>query len=226
MSAGIKIGALPGAVNRRRTEGWRRSRRSWLAERVVKDVRARMVDGVMQLLAGGGVQQTSIQNVTKVTGTPRGSVYHFFPQGKGQLIEEALAESCRTLVNRFSEGPLTCPADVVRRFAGIWRALLVSTDFRLGCAVVGVTVTSENDAERTAAHQVFATWTGHLSASLERVGLSSERAGAVANLLLAGCEGAVVLCRARRDLVPLDAVEQQLVELVSAEQAPPAEAST
>ena len=175
-----------------------------------------MVHGVMRLLASGGVQQTSIQNLTRATGTPRGSVYHFFPQGKGQLIEEALAESCRTLLTHLGERSFSCPADVVRGFAGVWRSLLLTTDFKLGCAVVGVTVTSENDAERRAAHRVFSTWTGHLVESLVHVGLSRERAASVAHLLLAGCEGAVVLCRARRDLVPLDAVEHQIVELVSA----------
>lgn len=174
-----------------------------------------MVHGVMRLLACGGVQQTSIQHLTQATGTPRGSVYHFFPRGKGQLIEEALAESCRTLLAHFTERPFSSPADVVRGFASIWRSLLLTTDFTLGCAVVGVTVTSESDAERRAAHRVFSTWTGQLVDTLVRAGLSRERASSVAHLLLAGCEGAVVLCRARRDLVPLDAVESQIVELVN-----------
>ncbi|HET9128032.1 MAG TPA: TetR/AcrR family transcriptional regulator [Propionibacteriaceae bacterium] len=183
---------------------------------MVRDVRARMVTGAMRLLATGGVQQTSIQNLTQATGTPRGSVYHFFPQGKGQLIEEALGESCRLLGSRLAERDLSTPVAVVRAFVDVWRSLLVATDFRLGCAVVGVTVTSENDAERRAAHQVFSTWTTHLVDHLVRVGLCRERAITLAHLLLAGCEGAVVLCRARRDLVPLDAVEREIVDLVSA----------
>jgi len=183
---------------------------------MVRDVRERMVTGAMRLLAGGGVQQTSIQNLTRATGTPRGSVYHFFPQGKGQLIDEALAESSRLLIARLTERDPTTPAEVVRAFAGVWRSVLLATDFRLGCAVVGVAVTHENDAERRAALEVFATWTTHLVDQLVRVGLSRERATTIAHLLLAGCEGAVVLCRVRRDLAPLDAVEREIADLVSA----------
>ena len=49
-----------------------------------------MVAGAARLLASRGLQATSFSEVLELTASPRGSVYHHFPQGKEQLVKAAL----------------------------------------------------------------------------------------------------------------------------------------
>ena len=52
--------------------------------------REQMIEGALSLLAKQGLQATSFSEVLKLTGAPRGSIYHHFPGGKDQLVAEAL----------------------------------------------------------------------------------------------------------------------------------------
>ena len=50
-----------------------------------------MIAGAMKLLARRGLQATSFSEVLELTGAPRGSIYHHFPDGKDQLVAAAIA---------------------------------------------------------------------------------------------------------------------------------------
>src|SRR6478735_9579355 len=52
--------------------------------------RAKMVAGAADLMSRRGVNATSMRDVVRHTGTPRGSIGHHFPRGKQQLIEDAI----------------------------------------------------------------------------------------------------------------------------------------
>ena len=56
----------------------------------MRDVRERMIEGAVRLLARHGLQATSFSEVLELTGAPRGSIYHHFPEGKDQLIGSAV----------------------------------------------------------------------------------------------------------------------------------------
>ena len=65
---------------------------------MAQGVKQRMVEGAVVLLAKHGLQATSFSDVLALTGAPRGSVYHHFPEGKGQLVASAvdLADTMRS----------------------------------------------------------------------------------------------------------------------------------
>ena len=54
------------------------------------EVRTKMVEGAVRLLAINGVEGTSFAEVLAATGAPRGSIYHHFPGGKTELLHAAL----------------------------------------------------------------------------------------------------------------------------------------
>ena len=94
--------------------------------------------------------------------------------------------------------------------AGLWRAVLVRSDFRAGCAVLAVTVSADvpDLVERAAA--IFRSWRERLGRALEASGIEAAEARALALTIIAACEGAVVMCRAERSLEPLDVVAAHL----------------
>src|ERR1700753_64881 len=95
----------------------------------------RMVATGVPLLGEHRVQATSFASVFAASGAPRGSIYHHFPDGKDQLIGAAI-DLAGTRALALTDSFLGRPAgEVVDGFTGLWRAVLVRSGFRAGCAV-------------------------------------------------------------------------------------------
>ncbi len=175
------------------------------------DVRDRMVEGAMALLARRGLQATSFSEVLSATGAPRGSLYHHFPEGKDQLVAAAVERAGAVLIDAM-EPVAGAPAEVVvERFLAIWRAVLTRSQCEAGCAVLAVTVATDSAELLSHATAVFRAWRERLSDLLHQGGLPSARARRFAMLMIASTEGAVVLSRADQSLEAFEAVAQQLM---------------
>jgi len=180
------------------------------------EVRSRMVEGAITLLASKGVEGTSFAEVLAVADAPRGSVYHHFPGGKPELLHSALelmGQRTRDLMERARGQPAR---EVVARFLDLWRLLLDASNLGAGCAVVAVAVAPFDDELVDHAGTVFRNWREHLSGLLEVGGLGPRSAAQFAALLLASTEGAVAICRAERDRRAFDEVAAVLLDLVPA----------
>ncbi|WP_234360159.1 TetR/AcrR family transcriptional regulator [Streptomyces sp. DSM 15324] len=181
------------------------------------DSRRRMVAGAADLLAEHGAAAVSIDRVLAHSGAPRGSVYHHFPGGRVQLIDEAVVfagDFIAGLIETAVDDP--DPLRAVDAFFTLWRERLVRSDFRVGCPVVAVAVENDDTAPEPArsAAAAFARWQQALTALLLRHGLPEERGRRLAAFLVAAVEGAVVLCRAERGTGPLDAVAVEVRDLL------------
>ena len=184
------------------------------------DVRARMVDGAVRLLATNGVEGTSFADVLASTGSPRGSVYHHFPGGKSELLHAAL--------NRAGERGLAAmeatrgqpAAVVVERFLSLWRGLLEWSHLTAGCAVVAVTVAAGDDDLLDHAGAVFRTWTDLLTELCGASAGDKAPARRLAVTVIAATEGAVALCRAQRSMDPFEDVATVLMSLAKTADSP------
>ena len=196
---------------------------------MTSDTRAKMVAGAADLMSRRGVNATSMREVVRHTGTPRGSISHHFPRGKQQLIEDAVVFAGRTV-----SGPLEHLVQSrgaiagLRTFIGLWRQTLERSKFQAGCPVLAVAVeqyvndATEKDGEPDEAAQqhlldladgVFADWQRIMFTALRREGVAPARARRLAALVIASTEGTVAMCRAARSAQPLEDVRQEL-ELV------------
>ena len=198
---------------------------------MTSDTRAKMVAGAADLMSRRGVNATSMREVVRHTGTPRGSIGHHFPRGKQQLIEDALVFAGRQVSGPLKHLTETRGAIVgLRTFIALWRQTLERTKFQAGCPVLAVAVeqyvndATERDGEPDEAAQqhlldlangVFADWQQIMFAALRREGVAPARARRLAALVIASLEGTVAICRAARSAQPLDDVRQEL-ELVLA----------
>jgi AcrR family transcriptional regulator len=196
---------------------------------MTSDTRAKMVAGAADLMSRRGVNATSMREVVRHTGTPRGSIGHHFPRGKQQLIEDALVFAGKQV-----SGPLQHLTETrgaiagLRAFIVLWRQTLERTEFRAGCPVLAVAVeqyvndATEKDGEPDEAAQqhlldlangIFADWQRIMFTALRHEGVAPARARRLAALVIASTEGTVAMCRAARSAQPLDDVRQEL-ELV------------
>jgi TetR/AcrR family transcriptional regulator, lmrAB and yxaGH operons repressor len=181
---------------------------------VIRDVRARMIEGAIRLLAQHGLQATSFAEVLALTGAPRGSIYHHFPEGKDQLIGAAVDLAGARALTALDDKVGASAEEITAFFLGIWREILGRSHFGAGCAVLAVTVATDSPDLLTHAGAVFRAWRGQLAELLEHGGLTAREATRFAATLVAASEGAVVLGRAEQSMEPFDLVCEQLLDQV------------
>jgi AcrR family transcriptional regulator len=173
------------------------------------DVRVRMVQSAAVLFGERGFAGAGLRDVVARSAAPRGSIYHYFPGGKAQLAQEAV----RLVADAAAEPAETTtdPVAALHTYLDGWREALVASDFRAGSALAAVATAPEDAAgTREAAAAAYARWNDALTGALREAGVRRKRAGRLATVAVAAIEGAVVMCRARRDTAPLDDIGREL----------------
>jgi TetR/AcrR family transcriptional repressor of lmrAB and yxaGH operons len=173
--------------------------------------RTRMIEGAALLLAKRGLQETSFSEVLKLTGAPRGSIYHHFPEGKDQLVAAAIDLAGRRAAEVIERSAGAPAVEVTRNFIEAWRQVLVRSDLQAGCSVLAVTIATDSPRLIEHAASVFRTWRTRLGELLEEGGLVAEDARRFAVVLIASTEGGVVLSRAEQSMEPFESVSEQLM---------------
>jgi TetR/AcrR family transcriptional repressor of lmrAB and yxaGH operons len=182
---------------------------------MVGETRARMVAGAARLLAERGLQETSFSEVLELTGAPRGSIYHHFPDGKDQLVASAVDLAGAHAIALIDRSSGKSAEEVTADFLGMWREVLVRSNYKAGCSVLAVTIATDSSDLLEHAATVFRTWRERLAELLRNGGLDDRDAARCAAILIAGTEGAVVLSRAEQSMEPFDLVAEQLSSQVA-----------
>lgn len=182
------------------------------------DTRQRVVTAAAEMLARHGLNATSIRETAKLANAPFGSTYHHFPDGKQQVVAEAVALAGAQVQTELEQHLQAGIATGLHGFLARWRELLVRSQFRVGCPVMAAAAEEPIDDIATsaldAAAQVFAGWEAALAKALRAHGHGRQAAAELATLIIASVEGAIVLCRAQRSIAPFDRITRQLQTLV------------
>ncbi len=164
-----------------------------------------MILATLDLLRRSGLAGAGINHVVEASRAPKGSVYHYFPRGKHELVATALREAERTVGDGFQRvfGKSVPLGQKVRALFTATGATLESNAFTKGCPVAAVTLDlTEDSAElRGVCQGVFDTWLKTIVAGLGEVVEAERRA--VAELILVTLEGALILSRAKGTQRPL-----------------------
>lgn len=178
-----------------------------------------MIEGAIDSLRVHGASATSVDRVLASTGAPRGSVYHHFPGGRTQLINDAVTTAGDIMsgyIERLTRD--SDPVEALEKFADIWRTTLRESQFRAGCPIFAVAVETNDDAPEfaRAAAAVFERWHAALIDVLTRHEVPADRARRLAVLTVASFEGAIALCRVQQRIDPLDDAVAELRALYTA----------
>ena len=179
-----------------------------------------MVRGAAELLRERGYSGTGFREVIEITGAPRGSIYHHFPDGKAQLAGEAV-EYVGALAREAISGPFedADPIGALRTFVELWRSDFERSGYRAGCPIAAVAVENHDEAPQLldAAAGAFERWRTAFADCLRRAGVAEGRSESLAVLVVSAVEGAIVLSRAERDSAPLVEVAGELERAIEAE---------
>jgi AcrR family transcriptional regulator len=169
--------------------------------------RDRIVATAAQLYGRYGYTGIGLKQVAAESGSPIGSLYHFFPGGKDELAAEALRLSgagYQTLVEGILENMPDLVSGIEQSFA-LAADTLAATGYVDACWIetVALEVASTNEPLRQVTAEIFGRWIDSATAWVESQGVPSDEARALGIAYITGLEGAFVLARALRSPEPL-----------------------
>jgi TetR/AcrR family transcriptional repressor of lmrAB and yxaGH operons len=190
--------------------------------------RDRLIEASIVLLRQSGLAGAGINEIVRASGAPKGSVYHFFPDGKQQIAAEALAQYTQRVV-AFIDAAMSrkrTPAAKVLALFEAFAQRLEQGDFRSSCAAGTVCLDLDGGLERLrpVVAQALAQYRDAIAAGLAL--RSDRRARSLAGLLLTAIEGAYIRGRADRSGAPFREAGAWLAELARREATRPRKAAS
>lgn len=182
--------------------------------------RERLVYTTVKQLREHGVEGTGLRPLVAEADAPWGSLRHYFPGGKDQLVSEALEWSgsfAADLVSGYLRRNRPTARGLVRVIVRWWIEDLDAHDFARGCPVAAAVVdcAHTNETIRASAARALETWQEPIRRALVELGFATREADELATFILSGLSGAIILARARRTTEPLRILERRLVPLLS-----------
>lgn len=181
--------------------------------------RERLVYTAAQHLREHGVEGTGLRPLVADAGAPWGSLRHYFPGGKDQLVVEALGWSgsyAAAVVERYLRRGSPTARGLLRVVVRWWVDDLESRDFARGCPVAAAVAdcAHTNPTIRAAAAGALEAWRSPIRDGIVALGFTKRDADELATVLLAALEGGILMARAQRSTEPLRVVERRLLPLL------------
>ncbi|GAC58708.1 putative TetR family transcriptional regulator [Gordonia hirsuta DSM 44140 = NBRC 16056] len=173
------------------------------------DARERMIASAAELLPSLGIQGTSFSRVIEHSGAPRGSVGHHFPGGKEEMIDAAVriaGDRITRRLRRLAEDGLSYE-QVIVALCDYFAEVLRQSDFRGGCPIAAAAFDDDlSDGIRTTAITVIDEWIDIIAGIRAAEGTPAPQARRDAENAIHTVEGALIMCKLRRSIEPLNSV--------------------
>ena len=182
------------------------------------DTRERVIAATILLMRRSGYAGIGINDILVEGQAPKGSLYHFFPDGKRQIAAEAMkvyATQALALYEQALSVPGS-PGEKVRRLLKLPAGRLADADFHSSCPGGTVSLDLDESLEglRSTVQNFFDRMIDLIAAQL---GMSDpHRARSFAGLLMTTIEGAYIRGRAERSTRAFDEAALWLAEIADA----------
>ncbi len=166
-----------------------------------------LVHTAMSLFRRQGYASTGLQQILAESGAPKGSLYHYFPNGKESLAEAAvqmagglMAEMLTGLADRHRT-----PKAFVTAYCKVMAGWMEESEFRSGCPIATTMLETAPQSPTITAAGVLAIdlWIDIVATVFAGSGSTPRQAATKAQLLVGSMEGALLLARIRRSTRPI-----------------------
>lgn len=184
----------------------------------MSSTRETILDKAAELLERQGYHGTPLNQIVEESGTPRGSLYYYFPQGKEELAAEAVERRSR-LMNahiRRQLGAYEDPVEAVYRFALGLVDYVENHQCDAGAPFATVTLEAPATGERVreACGLAYARLQAPFEELLRDGGFAPARADTLSAMVTAALEGAIILARAHQSPAPVRKVAEEIRQLL------------
>lgn len=170
-----------------------------------------------QLLEKQGYHATGMNEIIRVSGAPKGSVYHYFPNGKEELAAVAIERSSAVFAGNIASAlaERDDPAAAVVAFIRALAGYVVASGYRQGGPLTAVAVesASTNEHLRLVCRDAYRALQQPMADKLRPV--YGPRAERLARVIIAAIEGGIILARSEQSQQPLLDVADEIETLLT-----------
>jgi TetR/AcrR family transcriptional regulator, lmrAB and yxaGH operons repressor len=179
------------------------------------DSRNKIIEAAISLMRRAGLSGAGINEIVATSGAPKGSIYYYFPQGKQQIVSEALAVYAQRGLTNWSQALSTAeaPGKKIHALFDLIAARIKLNRYGESCAAGAVTLDldGELDVARIAIATTFSQWVELLSVHFPIS--DPEKRKSFAGLVLTAIQGAHIRARAERSTKPFQDAAAWLAEI-------------
>lgn len=180
----------------------------------MSSTRERIIETVCTLLEVQGYHATGLKQILSESGTPKGSLYYYFPQGKEELAEEAVMRSAGIVAERIRHG-LARSEHVGPAVQGFVREIaeqIERSNFSSGGPLTTIALETVHSSQRlnSACRNAYRMIQEAFAEKVAARGYPEVRARQIATFIVSSIEGAILLSRTNHSGDPLRQVADEL----------------
>ncbi|OGS55604.1 MAG: TetR family transcriptional regulator, partial [Erythrobacter sp. RIFCSPHIGHO2_12_FULL_63_10] len=145
-----------------------------------------IIDAAVRLFRQQGYAATGLAELVEASGSPKGSMYHYFPDGKPSIATAAVEEAGRRVVETLEAlaAKTASTGELLRGHAALLAGWMEKSGFHDGCPMTTVLLelAPDNQAVTEAGRRAFAARHDVLAAKLRADGFSAGEADRLAML--------------------------------------------
>lgn len=166
-----------------------------------------------------GYHATTLNQISKESNTPRGSVYYYFENGKEQLAQEAILRTGQIIKQRI-ENALALESDAANaiythlsNIADEIEQQKETTDI-FSLVAISREVSDSNAILRKTCEEVYDNWINIFANKIKQSGFSDKEALELAITIQAMIEGAYALMVSQQNVTAMRIVSEQVLKLL------------
>ncbi len=179
--------------------------------------RQAIIQAAATLFRRRGYAATGLNDIVARSRAPKGSLYHYFPQGKAQIGEAAVRYAGglveRTLEQIAAEAPDA--ASLVRDYVQRLASWMEQSSWRDGCPISTVLLETagEDESLRQAGLDAFGAWESVIAGRLRADGVAATDADRLGGAAISLLQGSLIRARLQRSPDPILQAGDLLVSL-------------
>lgn len=181
--------------------------------------REQILQTTRTLLEKQGYHGTGLNEIIRESGSPKGSLYYYFPDGKEQIVAEAVTGSGNETAERIRMGlrESSSTSKAIYDFVMQVADHVELSGFSAGSPLTAVAMETATKSERinAACREAYGMLQSVFNEKLLECGFTKIKADELATFIVASIEGGIILSRTYHTADPLRLVAKQLKALLS-----------
>lgn len=177
-----------------------------------------IINAAVTLFRRQGYARTGLNDIVDASGAPKGSLYHYFPQGKSSIAAAAVEEAGRRVAATVQKLATECRStgELLRAHARLLAGWMRGSGFRNGCPITTVLLelAPRERAVSEAGRKAYAARVAILRDRLVDDGFARPRAEALAVLCTSALQGALIQARVERSGRAIEVTAAELARLL------------
>lgn len=179
-----------------------------------------VIETAVRLFRQQGYSATGLNDLVFEAGAPKGSIYHYFPEGKASIAVAAIEEAGRRVAETIAEiaARTGSTRELLIEHARLLGGWMAKSGFRDGCPITTVILelAPQERLIAVAGRKAYAARQSVLERKLMEDGFSRPKAAELAILCMSALQGSLIQARVETSRRPIDATAKQLGDLIEA----------